>query len=334
MRVCFFAPVKKKETLEYVEFYKQDIDILHELGFDVTIATRWSEIPWTADLYFAWWWTWAFLPIMKARLRKRPVLITGTFDYRWPVPGLDYHSRLPWQKLLMRLALRFSSANIFVSQLEYLSVTRELGARNGHYVPHVLNTDLYSQGTGERDDIVLTVAGLHKPNAERKCVPEIIRCVPSVHAKYPSVRFIVAGERGSAYVDLQTLARKLEVDEVLSFPGVIPRDRKIQLMQQCKVYLQPSLYEGFGVAILEAMSCGAAVVSNPVGAVPEVLGDAGLLLDGRSPEILAAAVNRLLSDAPLRHDLGRRARQRAETLFPFERRRSALERIIRDVLAK
>ena len=50
MRVCFFAPVKKKETLEYVEFYKQDIDILHELGFDVTIATRWSEIPWTADL--------------------------------------------------------------------------------------------------------------------------------------------------------------------------------------------------------------------------------------------------------------------------------------------
>lgn len=331
--MCFFAPVSNRRMLEHAEYYKQDIDILRELGFDVTIATSWSEIPWTADFYFVWWWTWAFLPILKARLHKRPVLITGTFDYRWPIPGYDYHSRPEWQKSILRLSLRLSSANVFVSQLEYLGVTGGLGIKNGYYVPHVLNTDLYSEGIGERDDIVLTVAGLQKPSAERKCVHEIIRCVPFVRASHPSVRFTIAGEHGSAYAELQTLARKLKVDDVLSFPGVIPRDCKIRLMQQCKVYLQPSVYEGFGVAILEAMSCGAAVVSNPVGAVPEVVGDAGLLVEGRSPEILASVVNRLLSDAPLRRDLGQRARERVKTLFSFERRKSALERIIRDIFA-
>jgi len=334
MRVCFFAPVSERRILERVEFYKQDLDILRGLGFDVTIATRWSEIPWNADLYFVWWWTWAFLPLVKARLQRRPVLITGTFDYRWPVPGHDYYSRPAWQRWLLQFALKHASANIFVSELEYFSVSRELGANNSFYVPHVLDTQLYAEGSGAREDIVLTVATLHKPNAERKCMAEVIRTIPCVRTRHPSARFIIAGERGSAYPELQGLAAKLGVADVLSFPGIISKERKIQLMQQCKVYLQPSVYEGFGMAILEAMSCGAAVVSSPVGAVPETLGDAGLLVEGRSPEALGVAVNQLLSDDVLRRDLGRRARRRVETHFSFEHRKRALERIINDVLAK
>jgi glycosyltransferase involved in cell wall biosynthesis len=72
-------------------------------------------------------------------------------------------------------------------------------------------------------------------------------------------------------------------------------------MRECTVYLQPTRYEGFGLAILEAMSCGAPVVTSARGAVPEVVGDTAILVDGTSPMAIADGVlqylgNRLLRD--------------------------------------
>jgi glycosyltransferase involved in cell wall biosynthesis len=147
------------------------------------------------------------------------------------------------------------------------------------------------------------------------------------------VRFVVAGEKGTHYQTLVTLLQDLGIEEHVTFLGIISEAEKIRLMQSAKIYLQPSLYEGFGLAILEAMSCGAAVVSSPVGAVPEVVGDAGLLVDGRSPEQIAGAVIRLLDDENLRAHLGDRAAERARRLFPRERRRRELEHIVSAVLA-
>jgi glycosyltransferase involved in cell wall biosynthesis len=332
MQACFYAPVTDQQIFERVEFYKQDIDILRALGFSVTTATCWHDIPWNADLYFVWWWTWALFPLLKARVRRRPVLITGTFDYRWPVPGLDYYGRPGWQRWLLRCALHQASANVFVSQVEYNEVTRNLRTYNPHYIPHTLDTQLYTPGGDQREKTVLTVAWMQKGNAERKCIPEVIRSIPLVLEQHPAARFIVAGEQGSAYPDLWTLVQHLGVERSVEFPGVISKELKIELMQHCGVYLQPSIYEGFGLAVLEAMSCGAAVVSSPVGAVPEVVGDAGVLVDGRSPEAIATAVNRLLDDATLRQALGQRARQRVESLFGLERRQEALGRVIANLL--
>jgi glycosyltransferase involved in cell wall biosynthesis len=120
----------------------------------------------------------------------------------------------------------------------------------------------------------------------------------------------------------------------VEFPGVISREQKISLMQHCKIYVSPSWYEGFGLTILEAMSCGAPVISSPVGAVPEVVGDAGLLVDGTSPEAIADAVNRYAEDATLREEVGRRGRIRAETEFPYSRRKRDLAKVIADLLER
>jgi glycosyltransferase involved in cell wall biosynthesis len=332
MQACFYAPVTDPQVFERVEFYKQDIDILRALGFTVTKATRWRDIPWDADLYFVWWWTWAFFPLLKARVRRRPVLITGVFDYRWPMPGLDYFHRPAWQQWLLRCVLHQASANIFVSQIEYDAVTKELGAYNAHYIPLTLNPDLYVPGENVREATVLTVAWTQKGNAERKCVPEVIRAIPLVLQQHPATRFIVAGEQGSAYPDLWALVQRLGVEHAVEFPGVISKGRKIELMQRCGVYLQPSIYEGFGLAVLEAMSCGAAVVSSPVGAVPEVVGDTGVLVDGQSPEAIATAVSRLLDDSARRQALGQHARQRVKSLFALECRQEALSRVIAELL--
>ena len=94
------------------------------------------------------------------------------------------------------------------------------------------------------------------------------------------------------------------------------------------MYLQPTRYEGFGLAILEAMSCGAPVVTSPCGAVPEVVGDTALLVDGASPPNIAEGILQYLGDPSLRETMGRQARQRAVDRFQYAKRRDKMIALI------
>ena len=104
-------------------------------------------------------------------------------------------------------------------------------------------------------------------------------------------------------------------------------------MQSCAVYVQPTRYEGFGVAILEAMSCGAPVVTSPVGAVPQVVGNCAELVDGESPSAIAMGVLRLLNEPGQRARLSRGGRLRAVAGFSYEQRKARLSKVIHDVLS-
>jgi glycosyltransferase involved in cell wall biosynthesis len=79
-----------------------------------------------------------------------------------------------------------------------------------------------------------------------------------------------------------------------------------------------SLYEGFGLGVLEAMACGAPVVVSSTSSLPEVVGDAGLLVDPTNEQEIASAMQRLLDDSSLREELRRRSMARA-ALFSWER---------------
>jgi glycosyltransferase involved in cell wall biosynthesis len=325
-RVCFFAKVPDPAMLSRVEFYAQDLRILRELGYDVHIATSVQALR-PADLYFVWWWTWAFFPVLLAKTLRRPVLITGVFD-PWLFP-----KRPPLQRALMRFALAHASASVFVSQLERQQVLAMLPVRNPYYSPLVVDTDLYRPGGVPRDNFVLSIGWMHGPNAQRKCLPEIVQAAAEVCRVTPCVRFVLAGERGSYYPRLRQMADDLGVADRIDFPGTISLETKIALLQRCSVYLQPSRYEGFGLAVLEAMSCGAPVVTSSVGAVPEVVGDAALLVDGTLPSAIAAGVLELLGDPTRREAMGHAGRARAEALFPYARRKRELGEILASLSA-
>ncbi len=83
------------------------------------------------------------------------------------------------------------------------------------------------------------------------------------------------------------------------------------LYRRCAAFVSPSLHEGFGLPILEAMHCGAAVIAGDNSSQPEVVGDAGLLTDAADPDALASAMARVLDDPTLAGDLRRRAVARA-----------------------
>jgi glycosyltransferase involved in cell wall biosynthesis len=312
-------------ALEQIEFYAQDIRILRELGFDVRIVTSLRDLV-VADLYFCWWWTWAFVPAVLARALFRPLIVTGVFDLR------VFARRPAAHRALMRYALRAASANVFLSRLEESQITGQFKVSAPYYVPLSVDTQLYRPGRHRREDMILTVALLQAGNAERKGVPDSILATGVLRQWRPRVRLVIAGEKASGYPRLQELVERLALADSVSFLGAVSRSEKIELMQRCNVYIQPSQFEGFGVALLEAMSCAAPVLVRPAGAIPEVVGNAGFFVREPGIEALAEGLRELLENDDLRARLGQAARCRAETVFPFERRKRELAELIREVI--
>lgn len=95
------------------------------------------------------------------------------------------------------------------------------------------------------------------------------------------------------------------------FEGVVSDERLIHLYQQAAVFVFPSLYEGFGLPVLEAMACGCPVICSDTSSLPEVAGDAAITISPRDPQRLASELSRVLGDAALAQDLRTRGRAQA-----------------------
>jgi glycosyltransferase involved in cell wall biosynthesis len=169
-------------------------------------------------------------------------------------------------------------------------------------------------------------------NSHRKCVAESIRAFALLASDRPLLRLVIAGERGSDYAAYAQLVSDLRLGDRVSFPGRVSREEKIRLMQTCAVYLQPSRFEGFGLAGVEAMSCGAAMVTSDVGAVREVCGDAVVYADGTDPADIGRQVGFLLDRPEERRRLGNDARARVVAKYAPERRREDLGKVLASVV--
>ena len=154
--------------LQRVQFYAQDLAILRGLGHAVDVATRAHQLR-PADVYFVWWWTWAFQPMALAALLRRPVVITGVFD-EWA-----FDARPAPHRWLMRQALERADANIFVSELERAVICRRFAVRHPAHVPLTVDSTRYQPGRVPREPFLLTMGWLTKGNAERKGVPLVLQ---------------------------------------------------------------------------------------------------------------------------------------------------------------
>ena len=331
MRIGFFARVESAGVLERVEFYRQDIEILRSLGHEVVTATRWSGVPRDADLYYVWWWTWTLPVLALARARGKPSIATGVLDHPYPIPGRGYAARALPERALMNLAMRTADVNVLLSRHEAEGAPRDLPLRNPRFIPLAVDTDAYSPTGAPREEFALTVLWMESYNVWRKCAVEIVESIPAVVARHPAARFVIAGEHHDGFGEVLAAARRLGVERHVDFPGAVSREEKVRLMRTCRLYLQPTRYEGFGAAILEAMSCGAPVVTNPVGAVPEVVGDCAILLPEQRPETISAAVGSVWDDAVALEGLSRRGRARALAEFSFDRRRERLRKLLEEL---
>ncbi|MFN7956218.1 MAG: glycosyltransferase family 1 protein [bacterium] len=121
----------------------------------------------------------------------------------------------------------------------------------------------------------------------------------------------LVGPPGWSTDDLEGRVRSLGIGDRVVFTGRVPEADLIELLQDARALVFPSLSEGFGLPVLEAMACGTAVIAARAGALPEVAGDAALLVDPLAVSDIAAAMARLLEDEELARVLGARGQARA-----------------------
>ena len=148
---------------------------------------------------------------------------------------------------------------------------------------------------------------------------------------YTDVRLLLIGDDISRYSSLRRLVHRHQLHQQVRFLGFVSVDTLAALYRLARVFVFPSLYEGFGLPPLEAMANGTPVITSNVSSLPEVVGDAALLIDPLDATSIADAMARVLTDADLRADLVRRGRERAKA-FSWERSVARTHEIYMDVL--
>lgn len=129
---------------------------------------------------------------------------------------------------------------------------------------------------------------------------------------------VVAGPIRAERPALELLARKLGVADTVDWPGFQSGDALVRLYRRAIAYVDPSLYEGFGLQAAEALACGTPVIASNTTSLPEVVGDAGILLDPQDAEAFAAAMRRIVGEPELATELSAKALEQAK-LFTWER---------------
>jgi glycosyltransferase involved in cell wall biosynthesis len=129
---------------------------------------------------------------------------------------------------------------------------------------------------------------------------------------------VVAGAKGWRHEEVLSLAKDLSLLGDLLLPGYVPREELPLWYSAADLLVYPSLYEGFGLPPLEAMACGTAVVASNTSSLPEVVGEAGLLVEPTDAEQMAQAMRRVLTDASLREALRVKGLERARA-FTWQR---------------
>ena len=184
---------------------------------------------------------------------------------------------------------------------------------------------------GLPDDVVLlgTVANLFP----RKGYHVMLRALPMIIKAVPAVHYLIIGTGEERYTrTLQLLAEDLGIVDHVHFIGF--RDPVRPYLGALDLYVHPALMEGFGIAVLEAMAQGNAVVATSTGGLPEVVeqGETGLLVRPGDPDQLTQAVLTLLHDAARRTQMGISGAARVRERFNLASTVSMIERLYHDVL--
>jgi glycosyltransferase involved in cell wall biosynthesis len=296
MKICFFVNLEKhsdwKEVISKVGFYRDDIKILTGLGHEVVVAPRVRDVDLSADLFFCWWWGYSIAPVLAGRLIGRPVIVTGAFDFsscRQELPGICFLDRPWWKKAIIKTVLALSDASAFVSAHEYSEVCSNLYVRSPRLLCHSVDTAVYYPRSGsERGRYFFCITWTSRENIVRKGLINSIRAFKLALEKLkPDVKFYIAGKIGDGHADVLELINSLGLTSRVKYLGMISEEEKLLALRECIAYVQPSLYEGFGVAIAEAISCGSSVISSAVGAVPEVTGGLCSYVNPRSVDEIA-----------------------------------------------
>ena len=241
-------------------------------------------------------------------------------------------NRMAWRyaRFMMGSAIRHSAVVFTVSEASRADILRFYpwaDPRKVHVVPNAIDTELLEDPGEEEKARVreryqlhgrfVLFAGNVKPH---KNLERLIQAFARVREQggYGDLQLLLIGDDVSRYGGLRRAVEAAGLRQDVRFFGFVPHHTLAALYRMASVFAFPSLYEGFGLPPLEAMSCGTPVVTSRMSSLPEVVDDAALLVDPYDVEDIANGICRVLDDCELRDQLVEKGLARSRT-FSWDR---------------
>ena len=249
---------------------------------------------------------------------------------------IHYPQRLqPWRRLYLRWGTTFSARRasrvIAISASTKRDIVGLLGVAEDKVdvIPCGVDEDFRAVDRQEQLEELrkkrrlpprmLLFVGTIEP---RKNLTTLLRSYALLRERIQPPPLVIAGAKGWQHEEVFSLVQELGLPDELLFPGFIPRDELPLWYNAADLFVYPSLYEGFGLPAVEAMSCGTPVITSSVSSLPEVAGSAAITVDPLDVAGLAAAMDKVMGDGNLREDM-RLAGLRQAALFSWDK--AALE---------
>lgn len=241
-------------------------------------------------------------------------------------PQLHTRARRLIMPVYMRLAWKRADAILFVSAATQRDAERifppSLGLRA--VTPLGVSSDAFLVPPASDVQDALAAVGVSRPFLlfigtiePRKNLLRLIHAFETTADRYPDCTLVLAGKLGWEYEPVLRAIASSPVGARICRLGYISDVTKRALVAGCAALVYPSLYEGFGLPVLEGMAAGAPVITSNVSSLPEVAGDAAILVDPESTEALAEALREVLN--PSTAELLRKSGPRRAQLFPWSR---------------
>ncbi len=267
------------------------------------------------------------LPLAGVRCRRVVTIHDVTF---FRIPGRYPPARRLYMQTLTRLAAKVADAIIVPSNTVRDDVHHTLGvaeskittvyeAAAAQYAPLEREAALaVAREYGIDAPYVLSVGSM-EPGKNRA---RLFRAMRALRDEGFEHQLVVVGQKAWKYEEEMALVDELRMGDRIIFPGYVKQEHLPALYAGADAFAFPSLYEGFGLPVIEAMACGTPVLTSNISATAEVAGNAALLVDPMSVDAIAGGLRRLLRDGELRADYARRGIERAAQ---FSWRRAADE---------
>jgi len=295
--------------------YKRSLRNSLIVGYRLLRGVLWADVSfsWFAEKH-------AEVAVKISRILGKPsVVVVGGYEVAG-IPEVGYGSQLdPKKAKSVRYILERASVVLAVSKFIEERVRSCAVPERVEMVYNGVDTDRFTPKS-PKEDIVITVGVITKDTIELKGLRTFVRSA----AALPDVRFVVVGPSPDGAVE----QLKTDCPENVEFTGLVSNESIGEIYGRAKVYCQLSMYESFGVSLVESMSCGCAPVVASSGALPEIVGDSGFVVPYGDVDATAKAVREALEKGD-----GRKARERAEGTFSIHIREREIIKIVNELTA-
>jgi len=263
-------------------------------------------------------------PIFTFRT-KRVVTIHDMTFFKFP----KLHKRLKtiYFRLFIHMLPRVADKIISISESTYNDFVSLTGANSDNVtvihsgVPD-LNTQLFTDENYISlkrkfgiDGEYLLFIGTIEP---RKNLHKLILAFDKFIQQKSGYQLVIAGPKGWHYKRIFKAVEELGLEGKIIFTGYISEEEKAILLKRAKIFVYPSIYEGFGLPVLEALSMGAATITSNISSMPEIAGDAAVLINPESLDEINSALNMLVEDQHMYQEIKRKAVSQAAN-FTWEK---------------